>query len=131
MHLPRFTSLLAALALGLGVASAAQAASSPYAGTYYVTYMDKVSTGKAQFGTLTISASGSFTIKVTTYVGGSGGQNIPGQVSSAGTVTINGVKNTITTKWLKQGTFVYGVYGILQPYTPSHSKGGIFLATKE
>ena len=118
----RFIALLV-LSLVLG-ASAAQAANA-YAGTYTMAYMDHLATGRAQYGTATVSTTGALMISLTTYVGTplNKPQTLTGTVSAAGAVTINNAPAKVTIKFVKLGTTVSGFTGTVTP-------GGVMVAVR-
>ncbi len=113
-----------ALSLGLG-ASAAHAATNPYAGTYTIVYVDHKANGNGEYGTFTVSSTGAITVTTKIYVGGSFGQQLVlhGTVSPTGAVSIP-FKNKITVNFLQQSGIVLGLTGTVAP-------GGVFVGVRK
>jgi hypothetical protein len=117
---------MALLVLSLLLGTSAAQAANAYAGTYTMAYMDHLATGRAQYGTATVSTSGALTISLTTYVGTPLNQKqaLTGTVSAAGVVTIKNSPAKVTIKFVKVGTTVSGFTGTIA------TTGGVMVAVR-
>ncbi len=133
--------LLIALSLGLG-ASAARAATSPYAGKYFFVVMNtggSANNRDASSGTCTVSSTGSVSITVTRQVTGNTKidpigktHTLHGSVSADGKLSLTDLQSVLNVKFITNGSIVTGLQGTFSPKPgSSNSDSGLVLGLKQ